>query len=249
MIRSDRRCPGTFSRRAMVQLGLSGLGSLALPDLLQSESEAASGTGRSVAGKSVIVLLLWGGPSHMETFDMKPEGPLEFRGEFNPIPTSVPGLDISEYLPKLAAHGDKLAIIRSLHHNSPGHVDSTHTVMTGYPGKDAPPPYHPDYPDFWAVASRVCGAKRFGVPPHVALPRVRFPGAAYLGNGLEAFRVRADPNANNFEVPNLQLNSQTPGRFRDRRNLLGQFDALRGDIDPHRLGGGLAAATAPGLPK
>ena len=231
MIRSGRRCPGTFSRRAMVQLGLSGLGSLALPDLLQSESEAASGTGRSVAGKSVIVLWLWGGPSHMETFDMKPEGPLEFRGEFNPIPTSVPGLDISEYLPKLAAHGDKLAIIRSLHHNSPGHVDSTHTVMTGYPGKDAPPPYHPDYPDFWAVASRVCGAKRFGVPPHVALPRVRFPGAAYLGNGLEAFRVRADPNANNFEVPNLQLNSQTPGRFRDRRNLLGQFDALRGDID------------------
>ena len=167
----------------------------------------------------------------METFDMKPEGPLGFRGEFQPIPTSVPGLDISEYLPKLAAHGDKLAIIRSLHHDSPGHVDSTHTVMTGYPGKDAPPPYRPDYPDFWAVASRVCGAKRFGVPPHVALPRVRFPGAAYLGNGLEAFRVRADPNAKNFEVPNLQLNSQTLDRFRDRRNLLGQFDALRADVD------------------
>ena len=226
----SRRCSGTLSRRALVQLGLSGLGSLTLPDLLRLESQAA-GSGRATNGKSIIVLWLWGGASHMETFDLKPQGPQGFRGEFQPIPTSVPGLDISEHLPKLAAQGDKLAIIRSLHHNSPGHVDSTHTVMTGYPGKDAPPPYRPDYPDFWAVASKVCGERVSGVPPHMALPRVRFNGAAYLGAGLEPFRVRADPNAGNFEVPNLQLNSQLTDRFRERRNLLASFDGLRGDID------------------
>ncbi|MEC9010088.1 MAG: DUF1501 domain-containing protein [Planctomycetota bacterium] len=226
-----RRCFGTLPRRALVQMGLSGLGSLALPDLLRLESEAASRTGQSLDGKSIIVLWLWGGASHMETFDLKPEGPLGFRGEFRPIPTSAPGLDISEHLPKLAAHGDKLAIIRSLHHNSPGHVDSTHTVMTGYPGKDAPPPYRPDYPDFWAVASKVCGERVSGVPSHMALPRVRFNGSAYLGAGLEPFRIRSDPNARNFEVPNLQLDSQMIGRLRERRSLLKGFDGLRNDID------------------
>ena len=77
-----------------------------MPDLLRLESEAASQTGQSLDGKSIIVLWLWGGASHMETFDLKPEGPLGFRGEFRPIPTSAPGLDISEHLPNLAAHGD-----------------------------------------------------------------------------------------------------------------------------------------------
>src|SRR5687767_15065231 len=147
--RADR-CIGTLKRRALLQLGLAGFANLSLPELLRLE--AATAGAKSSSGKSIIVLWLWGGPSHMETFDLKPDAPLEYRGEFRPIATSAPGIAISEWLPQLASRGDKLAIIRSLHHDSPGHVSSTHTMLTGYPGSPVEmPPFKPDYPDFWSV--------------------------------------------------------------------------------------------------
>jgi hypothetical protein len=103
----------------------------------------------------------------METFDMKPEAPLEYRGEFRPISTRVPGLEISEHLPLLADQAERLAIIRSLHHDSPGHVNSTHTMLTGYPGSlMEAPPYQPDYPDFWSVVSKVQHPGPWNSPPH-----------------------------------------------------------------------------------
>src|SRR6266568_2721183 len=124
-------CPGTLSRRAFVRLGLAGLGSLGLSELLRMQSRATE-PGRT-SPKSILVLWLWGGPSHMETFDLKPDAPSEYRGDFRPIRTNVPGIQISEQLPRLARLGDKFALIRSLHHNSPGHVNSTHTMLSGYP--------------------------------------------------------------------------------------------------------------------
>src|SRR5262249_53324217 len=150
--------------------------------------------------KSLIVLWLWGGPSHMETFDLKPDAPAEYRGEFRPIPTNVPGLEISEHLPLLARMADKLAIVRSLSHDSPGHVSSTHTLLSGYPGEPVEaPPFQPKHPDLWAVAGKLLGPSVAGVPFHVALPRIRYNGAAYLGGGLEPFVVSGDPNATGFE--------------------------------------------------
>lgn len=227
--RGDVRCGGTLPRRSLLRLGLSGLGGLTLPNLLRAESQAANNQG---AGKSLIVLWLWGGPSHMETFDLKPDAPLEYRGEFRPIASKVPGLELSEHLPRLARVGDKLALIRSLHHDSPGHVNSTHTMMTGYPGKAVEsPPFRPDYPDLWAVASRVCGERAAGVPAHVAMPRVRYQGAAHLGGGLDPFIVNADPSSADFQVPNLTLNQQTAGRLRSRLDLLAQFDQFRRGIE------------------
>src|SRR5262245_19870047 len=92
------RCSGTLSRRSFVRLGLTGLCSLGLGDLLRLQGAGSAGQ----SDRAVIMLWLWGGPSHMETFDLKPAAPSEYRGEFKPIPTSVPGLQLSEHLPQLA---------------------------------------------------------------------------------------------------------------------------------------------------
>src|SRR5438105_995105 len=125
----SNRCPGTLSRRAFVKVGLAGLGLLGLSDLLRLQILAAQ-PGRT-SPKSILVLWLWGGPSHMETFDLKPDAPSEYRGDFHPIRTKVPGILISEHLPRLARLADKFALLRSMHHNSDGHVSSTHTLLTG----------------------------------------------------------------------------------------------------------------------
>src|SRR5689334_17227252 len=125
-------CPGPLSRRAFLRSGLVGLGSLSLADLLRLESRASPGPVKSQ--KSIIAVWLWGGPSHLETFDMKPDAPAEYRGEFRPRRTNVPGTDICEHLPLLARCADKYTLIRSCHHEFNGHVNSTHAVLTGYPG-------------------------------------------------------------------------------------------------------------------
>ena len=171
------RCPGTVNRRAFLRAGATALGGLSLANLLRLEAQAA----RSSL-KSVIVLWLWGGASHMETFDLKPNAPREYRGDFDPICTNVPGLEICEHLPRLAGLGDKFALIRALHHNSPGHVNSTHTVLTGYPGALVEGSgFKPDYPFIWSVAGKMLGERATGLPPYVTLPYMRYQGAAYLG--------------------------------------------------------------------
>jgi hypothetical protein len=106
-----------MNRRAFLRTGFVGLCSLGLADLLRLE--AAANTRSRPAPKSILVLWLWGGPSHMETFDLKPDAPTEYRGDFRPVPTAVPGLQICEHLPRLARQADKFALIRSLHHDEP----------------------------------------------------------------------------------------------------------------------------------
>jgi uncharacterized protein (DUF1501 family) len=226
------RCPGTLNRRAFLHAGLSGLTALGLPDLLRLEARAAA-DGRSPTGrKSIIVLWLWGGPSHMETFDLKPDAPAEFRGEFRPIPTNVPGIAVSEHLPLLARHADKFSLIRSLHHDSPGHVNSTHTLLCGYPGEAVEtPPYQPKHPDFWSVSARLLGGESVAVPFHVALPSLRYNGAAYLGRGLEPLNVGADPSADGFRVSGLSVPSGQREGFGERLGLLERLDRTRRDLD------------------
>lgn len=224
------RCPGTWSRRSFVRSGLAGLSSLGLADLLHAEADAA--TSGSSAGKSMIVLWLWGGASHMETFDLKPEAPSEFRGDFRPIATNVPGIEISEHLPLLARQADKLALVRSLHHQSPGHVNSTHTVLTGYPGETIEtPPFKPKYPDAWAVIHRVLSQRSPNLPAQVAMPRTRYQGAAYLGNQLDPLVISGDPNQAGFRVPSLAVEDALRPRFSERIGLLGQFDQYRRSVD------------------
>jgi hypothetical protein len=168
----------------------------------------------------------------METFDLKPDAPSDYRGEFKPIRTNVPGLLISEHLPRLARLADRFALVRSLHHDSPGHVNSEHTLMTGYPGELVEvPPYRPKYPDFRAVAHKVLGERRPGVPVHVVLPRVHGFGSAYLGASANPLTVTGDPNAATFRLPNLSLPADARPRFEERLDLLQHFDDLRRDLD------------------
>jgi hypothetical protein len=171
----------------------------------------------------------------METFDLKPDAPSEFRGDFKPIRTNVPGMLISEHLPRLARLADKFALLRSLHHESTGHVNSTHTLLSAYPGEVVEtPPFQPRHPDVWAVANKMLGAKTPGVPAYVALPRTRYTGAAYLGSGLDPLVVKNDPSQPDYRPPQLTVARALQPRFRDRLDLLGQFDAMRRDLDATR---------------
>ncbi len=113
-------CPGALPRRSFLRASLTGLSTLGMADLLRLEATAAT-TGRAPShGPSIIVVWLWGGPSHMETFDLKPDAPEEYRGTFRPISTNVPGIAISEKLPRLARIADKYALIRSVLTTAPG---------------------------------------------------------------------------------------------------------------------------------
>jgi uncharacterized protein DUF1501 len=222
------RCPGTLGRRAFLRSGLAGLWSLSLSDLLRLESQAAEPSSR----KSILVLWLWGGPSHMETFDLKPEAPAEYRGEFRPIRTSVSGVEICEHLPLLAKQAHRFALVRSCHHDSPGHVNSTHTMLTGYPGEPQEiPPYKPRYPDAWAVTNKLRGDWGRGVPPYIALGGTRYNGAAHLGSDLDPLVVTGDPNSEGFRVPDLAPEAAVRSRLSRRAGLLERFDGLRGQID------------------
>lgn len=224
------RCAGTLSRRGFLRLGLNGVVGLSLADLLRLEGQAAAaGTSNR---KAMLVLWLWGGPSHMETFDLKPEAPSEYRGEFRPIDTNVPGLRISEHLPRLARLADKFALIRSLHHDSPGHVNSTHTLITGYPGDLVEAaPFRPHYPDVWSVAHHLLGPRSPGMPAFLALPDTRYTGAAHLGSGLDPLRVRGDPSLPDFKPPKLAVDEKQRPRLGDRLSLLDRFDQKRRDLD------------------
>ena len=197
-----------------------------MADLLRLQSVAATrqqaGRGGDVRvdrdGKAVIVIWLWGGPSHMETFDLKPEARASSAANSADLDPSV-GLEICEHLPRLAQMGDRLAILRSLGHDSPGHVSSTHTVLTGYPGEVAEmPPYRPRDPDFWSVVCKMRGERAFGVPVHVVLLSLRYNGSAYLTGGLDPFLVSGDPKRTALRGPRLgpgaTLASVLPGSNR-----------------------------------
>lgn len=229
---ASRRCIGTLNRRSFVRSGLTGLSTLALADLLRFEARAAAAGQAAPNKKALLVLWLWGGPSHMETFDLKPDAPAEFRGEFHPIGTNVPGIQICQHLPLLAQRADKFSLIRSCGHDSPGHVNSTHTMLTGHPGElNEQPPFRPKYPDVWAVANKLLGEREPGFPPHIVVPHMRYQGAAYLGAQLDPLVVAGDPNEPKFKMPNLTAPPEFRPRMNERLSLLSNFDRLRRDID------------------
>jgi len=119
-----------------------------------------------------------------------------------------------------------------MHHDSTGHVNSTHTLLSAYPGEVVETtPFRPRHPDVWAVANKLLGARNSGVPPYIAMPRTRYHGSAYLGAGLEPLIVGSDPNSPEFRPPQLTIDETLRPRFRDRLNLLQQFDTMRHTVD------------------
>lgn len=222
-------CRGTMPRRAFLRTGLTGLSTLGLAELLAARARAGDS---SATGPSMIVVWLWGGPSHMETFDPKPEAPAEYRGKFGVIPTSVPGVTITEKLPRLARLADKYCLIRSCAHDSPGHVNATHSVLTGYPGEPVEtPPFQPRYPDVFTVANKVLPPRRSALPQYVGLPEMRYHGGGHLGRSHGPFSIAADPNAPEFSIPSLVIDDARRARLAGRSGLLDAFDRVRNDVD------------------
>jgi hypothetical protein len=213
-------CDG-LSRRSFLKIGAFGAG-LTLADMLRARAHASGAAGaRSGPNKSAIMIYLPGGPSHMDMYDLKPQAPVEYRGEFRPINTNVPGVQICEHFPLQARLWDKLACVRSIV-SVDEHSDSL--VMTGYSENTNRTAHHPS---FGSVVSRLRGSSTVDVPPFVSLRGMSIgcePG--YLGVAHRAFT----PNGPGVE--NLRLASGvTTQRADDRRDLLATFDSVRRDID------------------
>jgi len=230
---ASRFCDG-LSRRSFLRIGALGLGGLALPDLLRAESQSASPSRH----KAVIMIYLPGGPPHQDMFDLKMEAPSEIRGEFRPISTNVPGIQICEHLPRMAGMMDKLAVIRSLVGAVDAHTDFQ--CMTGRLARNMPPG---GWPTLGAVVSRLQGTVSPAMPPFVGLePRMQHrpynaanPG--FLGVAHQSFRPKGEGKAD------MVLNGVTLDRLADRRGLLASVDRFRRDVDGSGLMGGLDAFT------
>ena len=226
--RRRRYCDG-ISRRDFLRVGALTVGGLSMADLLRLKAQAATGP---TAGKSVIMVFLHGGPTHLDMYDMKPDAPVEFRGEFRPIHTNVPGIDICELMPRQAQIMDKLAILRGLHFVE---EHSAHSLWTGYPERV-------NRPAFGSVISRFKG-KQDGLPPYVSLMnRPTDEDPAYAGTAHRPF-VPTGPGLENLGlVAGVSLD-----RLSDRKQLLSHLDTIRRDIDYRGALAGLDAYTVRAL--
>src|SRR5262245_47031271 len=231
-----RYCDG-LTRRSFVQACALGAAGLALPDLFRLRG-AASEAGRSTRDTAVILVWLDGGPTHMEMYDLKPNAPAEYRGPLRPVRSNVPGLDISELMPRQARVMDRISIVRSVHHTTGDHFAGAHWMLTGYHGSTAAN-LDPMYPSAGSIVAKMRGANRPGLPAYVAVPHAASVGlvpgynsAAYLGAGYNPFQAGSDPNAPSFSVKNLALpGGITLSQLEDRKKLLTSFDGIRREVD------------------
>ncbi|HND53500.1 MAG TPA: DUF1501 domain-containing protein, partial [Pirellulaceae bacterium] len=180
--------------------------------------------------KACILLFMWGGPAHQDTWDLKPDAPAEIRGEFKPIATKVPGLQICEHFPQLAERTDRLCIVRSMTHNNVDHTPATHFLLTG----QAPPPTadpRMQWPHFGATLARM-GRGRGALPPFVSMrPKLendvpRFveqtqgQGAGWLGPVWDPLTIDSDPSRPDYRVGELAPRADLPAeRLQQRLNL------------------------------
>ncbi len=231
-----RYCDG-LSRRSFLQIGMAGMGALTLPQLARAREQSAQ-SGMPRKDTSVILLWLDGGPSHMDLYDLKPEAPAEYRGIWNPIRTNVSGFEISELFPLQAQIADKFSIVRSLHHDTGDHFTAGHWILTGrggVSGGDTPI----RSPSIGSMATKVLGPRQTGMPAYVAVPYAAsiglvpgYFGAHFLGVQHNPFETGSDPNADNFQVQNLQMpGTMTVDRLSNRRELLQHLDTLCREAD------------------
>ncbi len=224
----QRFCDG-ISRRNFLKIGTFGAG-LTLAEMLRLRAQAGTGS----SSKAAIMIYLGGGPSHQDMYDLKPDAPAEFRGEFNPIATNVPGVQICELFPRQARMWDKLACIRSIV-AAGEHSDSQ--VMTGYPEAVNRTAHHPS---FGAVVSKLRGSAN-DIPPYVSLRGMSRYGTdpGYLGVAHRPFT----PNGPGFQDLLLPRGVDA-ARVDDRKDLLTTFDDIRRDIDASGTMQGLDSFTA-----
>src|SRR4051794_25200948 len=223
-------CDG-LHRRDVLRLGVAGVFGLGLtlPKLL------AAAPGQPTRDVSLIYLFLHGGLSTIDTWDMKPDAPAEFRGDFKPAATNVNGVQICEHLPRMAKQMDKFALVRSFRHHNSDHGPADHYMLTGYfPQAGFNPGLKPNNqrPAHSAVIAKKLGP-RGSVPPYVCLPKMHpSAGPAYLGSGAAPFVIDAAPNAPNFSVPDIvPPPALAADRLEARRQLLARLDRYRESVE------------------
>jgi hypothetical protein len=230
--RGARHCDG-LTRREALRVGAIGLGGLTLPDLLCLQQTAHATPARTRA-RSVILLFLSGGPSHLDMFDLKPDAPAEIRGTFRPVATSVTGVRISEHLPRMARLADRFALVRSVSHPNGNHPAAAYWMMVGSPMTRPAPQIvtmsREDRPHPGSALSLLLPPRR-GLPPFVMVPEAispvgpERPGqyAGFLGAAFDPYRVNSDPNRADFAPGVLGPDPQVPAaRLDGRRGLLAQ---------------------------
>ncbi len=225
-----RLCDG-LSRRDFLRIGALGMGGLALPDLLRAEEQAGVGRSR----KAVIMIYMVGAPPHQDLYDLKMDAPLEYRGPYKPISTNVPGIQISEHMPRCAKIMDKLVPIRSVY-GSPNGAHDSFICYTGRTVNNQPPG---GWPSMGSVLSRLRGPVSKSVPPFLGLapnaghPPYGSPGhPGYLGAAHSAFRT-SGPGRDDLTLSGVNLD-----RLDDRRSLQAGFDNFRREMDRSGLADG-----------
>ena len=232
---SGRYCDG-LSRRSFVQVGMAGLASLSLPQLLRARNQS-SAEGR----KQTSTILLWldGGPSHIDTYDMKPEAPENCRGIWKPIKTNVPGIEITEMFPRQAGLADKFALIRSLHHGEGDHYTGTHLMLTGRTAGVSGQAIPGKFPSIGSVTTKVAGPRQAGMPPYISVPmamttgqRPGYFGGNFLGPQYDPFQPGGDPNQDDYSIKKFNLPAKmTIDQLEDRQHLLGTLDQFRRETE------------------
>jgi len=219
---AQKFCDGV-SRRSFLQIGALGMGGLTLSQLLQLEARGESKPARQ---KSVIMVFLCGGPPHQDMYDIKIDAPSEVRGEFDPIPTNVPGIEICQLLPNLAKVMDKLVPIRAIVGCRDDHAG--YQCFTGHLSQNEPAG---GWPHFGAAVSRLQGPVAPGVPPFVSLcyttqhKPYNEPSAGFLGLGNSSFRPTG-PGRDDLVLQGIDLD-----HLSERRNLLTSLDRFRRQWD------------------
>jgi len=231
---TKKYCDG-ISRRHFLTLGVSGMASLSLTDILRAREQSARPS-TSTRQTSVILIWLDGGPSHMDLYDMKPDAPAEYRGIWRPIRTRVPGFDVTELFPKQALITDKFSMVRSLHHDTGDHFAGGHRMLTAKDMGVSGVNNEQRFPGIGAIVSRELGPRRPGMPAFASVPNAAtiglnpgYNGGHMIGAQYNPFQTGGDPNFPNFAVQNLNLAAGlTLDRLEDRRSLARHFDdALR----------------------
>ncbi len=232
MGRLRKNCDG-ISRRDSLTLGLGGLLAGGLTAALRASTASASGHDGAapLAKQADACILIWmdGGPSHYETFDPKPDAPLEIRGQFSTIATQTPGIHFSQPMKRLAAISDSLAVVRSIRHDQGNHGAGNHYMMTGAPpripvGCGAFVSFHPS---LGSVVSHQIGAPH-GIPAYFSIPSMsRSGGPNFLGAKYAPFVVPDDPNRSSFGVRDVTIpTGLTDARFQSRQEIRSQIDKM-----------------------
>ncbi len=237
-MRQNTPCSGPLSRRSFLEIGgLSACG-LGLGEIERLRAESTP-PGETSSDTSVIFVWLPGGPPHMEMYDMKPDAPSDYRGEFRPIPTNVSGLDVCELMPLHTRCADRFNIVRSVRHSFSDHGGGHKRFLTGRKPAE-PTGFVNDAPmaGSLAIKSLEGRRKRGALPGYIALVKknrhavdVYSFGSAYLGVNTHPFIVHADPNEDGFKIESLAVDSKMVDRLDDRVGLLKGIDSLRRDLD------------------